>query len=62
MEGRFEIVLRGRPAYSEFSDFDGFVSDAPFMRFGGPYRNPEDLAAIYGEYNSPGRSTSSKRG
>jgi len=49
MEGRFEIVLRGRPAYSEFSDFDGFVRDAPFMRFGGPYKNPEDLATIYGE-------------
>ncbi|AVA25213.1 glycosyl transferase family 1 [Rhizobium sp. NXC24] len=49
MEGRFEIILRGRPAYSEFGDFDGFVRDAPFMRFGGPYKNPEDLAAIYGE-------------
>lgn len=49
MDGRFEIVLRGRPARSEFSDFDGFVRDAPFMRFGGPYKNPEDLAAIYGE-------------
>ncbi|MFS8110540.1 glycosyl transferase family 1 [Rhizobium jaguaris] len=49
MGGRFEIVLRGRPAYSEFSDFDGVVRDAPFMRFDGPYKNPEDLAAIYGE-------------
>ncbi|MEF0940952.1 glycosyl transferase family 1 [Rhizobium sp. BR 362] len=49
MEGRFEIILRGRPAHSEFSDFDGFVRNAPFMHFGGPYKNPEDLAAIYGE-------------
>ncbi|AEH83350.1 succinoglycan biosynthesis glycosyltransferase ExoL [Sinorhizobium meliloti] len=49
MEGRFEIVLRGRPAYSEFDDFDGFVRDEPFMRFEGAYRNPEDLAEIYGE-------------
>ncbi|MBB5574528.1 MULTISPECIES: glycosyl transferase family 1 [Rhizobium] len=49
MEGRFEIVLRGRPAHSEFDDFDVFVRDAPFMHFGGPYKNPEDLAAIYGE-------------
>lgn len=49
MEGRFEIVLRGRPAYSEFDDFDGFVRNEPFMRFEGAYRNPEDLAEIYGE-------------
>ena len=49
MEGRFEIVLRGRPAYSEFTDFDGFVAAEPYLRFDGAYRNPEDLAAIYGE-------------
>lgn len=48
MQGRFEIVLRGRPAYREFADFEGFVAHQPFMRFEGPYRNPEDLAAIYG--------------
>ncbi|PDT83235.1 glycosyl transferase family 1 [Sinorhizobium sp. BJ1] len=49
MEGRYEVVLRGRPAYSEFRDFDGFVQNEPFMRFGGAYRNPEDLAEIYGD-------------
>lgn len=49
MEGRFEVVLRGRPAYSEFDDFDGLVAREPFLRFEGPYRNPEDLSAIYGE-------------
>jgi succinoglycan biosynthesis protein ExoL len=49
MEGRFEIVLRGRPAYSEFADFDGFVRDAPFLHFAGAYRNPEDLAGIYND-------------
>ncbi|MEP9399389.1 glycosyl transferase family 1 [Mesorhizobium sp. KR2-14] len=48
-QGRFEVVLRGRPAYSEFADFDGFVAAEPHMRFEGAYRNPEDLAAIYGE-------------
>lgn len=47
MQGRVEIVLRGRPAYSEFEDFDGFVAAEPYMRFEGPYRNPEDLRAIY---------------
>lgn len=49
MNGRFEIVLRGRPAYSEFDDFDGFVANEPFMTFHGAYRNPEDLAAVYNE-------------
>lgn len=49
MEGRVEIVLRGRPAYSEFDDFDRFVTDEPFMQFHGPYANPEDLQRIYDE-------------
>ncbi|MCV9962772.1 glycosyl transferase family 1 [Pararhizobium sp. BT-229] len=49
MDGEFEIVLRGRPAYSEFDDFNGFVKNEPFMTFHGPYKNPEDLAAIYDE-------------
>jgi succinoglycan biosynthesis protein ExoL len=47
MEGRFRVVLRGRPAYSEFDDFDGFVRAEPFVDFHGAYRNPEDLAEIY---------------
>lgn len=49
MNGRFEIVLRGRPAYGEIPDFDAFVEAEPYLRFEGPYRNPEDLATIYGE-------------
>jgi len=49
MDGRIEIVLRGRPAYSEFEDFDRFVADEPFMRFHGAYANPEDLQKIYDE-------------
>lgn len=47
--GRFEVVLRGLPAYREFADFDGFVAAEPYLSFAGPYRNPDDLAAIYGE-------------
>ncbi|MBZ9798845.1 glycosyl transferase family 1 [Mesorhizobium sp. ES1-4] len=47
MEGRFEIVLRGRPALSEFPDFHAFVDAEPYLSFRGPYRNPEDMAAIY---------------
>lgn len=46
-EGRFEVVLRGRPALSEFSDFDGTIRAEPFVDFHGPYRNPEDVEAIY---------------
>lgn len=49
MEGRFEVTLRGRPAYREFEDFEGFVAAEPHLRFAGAYRNPQDLAAIYGQ-------------
>ncbi len=49
MAGRFEVVMRGRPAYSEFSDFDATVAAEPFIRFEGPYSNSEDLPRIYGE-------------
>lgn len=49
LDGRFEIVLRGRPALSEFPDFHAFVESEPWLSFGGPYRNPEDMAMIYRE-------------
>jgi len=49
MEGRFEIVLRGRPALSEFPDFHAFVESEPWLSFRGPYRNPEDMEAIYSD-------------
>ena len=49
MEGRVEIVLRGRPVYSEFSNFDDLVATEPFISFQGPYRNPEELAQIYSD-------------
>lgn len=49
MDGKVEIILRGRPAYSEFDDFDGLVAKAPHVSFLGPYKNPEDLASIYNE-------------
>ena len=48
MEGRYQAVLRGRPAQSEFADFEADVAAKPHLSFEGPYRNPEDLAAIYG--------------
>ncbi|WP_375450178.1 glycosyl transferase family 1 [uncultured Devosia sp.] len=48
-EGRVEVVLRGRPALGEFANFHGFVEAQTHLRFAGPYRNPDDLAAIYSE-------------
>lgn len=47
LEGRVEVVLRGRPALTEFADFHGTVSAAPNLTYGGTYRYPDDLADIY---------------
>ncbi|BCH31648.1 glycosyl transferase family 1 [Mesorhizobium sp. L-8-10] len=49
MGGEVEVILRGRPAYGEFADFDGYVASEPYLSFLGPYRNPDDLPAIYGD-------------
>jgi succinoglycan biosynthesis protein ExoL len=49
MDGKVEIEMRGRPAYSEFDDFDRIVAEAPHVQFHGSYQNPEDLARIYDE-------------
>jgi succinoglycan biosynthesis protein ExoL len=48
-EGAVEIVLRGRPSASVFPHFDAAIAGFPHIRFGGPYRNPEDLPALYGD-------------
>ena len=47
--GAIEIVLRGRPSESVFPNFPADIANLPQVRFAGPYRNPDDLAAIYGE-------------
>ncbi len=47
--GAIEVVLRGKPSRASFVDLERRVADEPFMRFAGPYRNPEDLPAIYGD-------------
>lgn len=47
--GKVEVVLRGRPARGEFADFDNVVADEPYVEFHGAYRNPDELAAIYGD-------------
>lgn len=43
-----EVRLHGRPAYSEFADFDAQVAAAPNVSFGGAYA-PADLPRLYGE-------------
>jgi succinoglycan biosynthesis protein ExoL len=47
--GAIEIVLRGRPSKATFPNFEAEVTNLPHVRFGGSYRYPDDLSAIYGE-------------
>jgi succinoglycan biosynthesis protein ExoL len=47
--GTIEVIIRGQPSRAVFADFDAEVADRPHVRYAGPYRNPDDLAGIYGE-------------
>lgn len=47
MEGKVQVVLRGKPAYQEFDNFDADVAAEPYLSFEGPYKSPEDLKLIY---------------
>ena len=47
--GRFRVVLRGRPALDVIPDFHAVIAANPDLSFGGAYRWPDDLPAIYGE-------------
>lgn len=49
MQGRVLVEMRGRPAHGEFDDFDALVAREPYISFHGAYKNPEDLAEIYGQ-------------
>ncbi|WP_230987461.1 glycosyltransferase family protein [Allorhizobium terrae] len=49
MDGRVVVDMRGRPAHSEFDDFDALIAREPYISFHGAYRNPEDLAEIYSQ-------------
>lgn len=46
-EGLVQVVIRGRPSYDQFEDFDAQTSDTPGLSFIGPYKNPDDLPAMY---------------
>jgi hypothetical protein len=41
------VDIRGKPAYTEFDDFDRQTAETPGVTFGGPYA-PKDLPALYG--------------
>ncbi|WP_243626096.1 glycosyltransferase [Phenylobacterium hankyongense] len=43
-----EVVIHGRPAYTEFDDFDAQVAAAPNVSFGGAY-TAADLPRLYGD-------------
>ena len=47
-EGRFTVELHGRPAVGVLDDLVERIAAEPFMRYGGPYRYPDDLARLYG--------------
>jgi succinoglycan biosynthesis protein ExoL len=49
MDGKIEVVLRGRPALTEFDDFHAKTAAQPGLHFAGPYRNPDDLTTIYSD-------------
>lgn len=47
--GRWRVVLRGKPALDVMPDFHAIHQSNPDLHYLGPYRSPEDLAAIYAE-------------
>lgn len=48
-QGRFEVVLRGRPAPGVLDHLADVATREPHLRFEGPYRAPDDLPRIYDE-------------
>lgn len=46
--GALEVDIRGKPSPAVFADFAGLIDAHPHLRFGGPYRMPDDLAQLYG--------------
>ncbi|MGC9400801.1 glycosyltransferase [Vibrio genomosp. F10 str. 9ZC157] len=47
LKGKVTVTIWGKPAYTEFSDFDALVNNEPYIEFKGPYCFPDDLAKIY---------------
>lgn len=49
MDGKVKVIIRGRPSYDQFDNFEAETIDTPGLSYEGPYKNPEDLARIYSE-------------
>ncbi|WEK05815.1 MAG: glycosyl transferase family 1 [Candidatus Devosia phytovorans] len=47
INGKLDVTLRGRPARTEFSDFDATTEAAPHLNYAGVYCYPDDLPDIY---------------
>ncbi|CAM4164899.1 hypothetical protein [Vibrio agarivorans] len=47
MAGKVQVVIHGKPAYTEFDDFISTIANEPYIEFQGPYVFPDDLADIY---------------
>ena len=62
MDGRFEVVLRGRPAYSEFGDFDGLWRPSRISVLPAPTATPRISPRSTAKCISAGRSISSRKG
>jgi hypothetical protein len=48
-DGAVEIIIRGRPSGAAFPNFEAEIASLRHVHYLGPYRNPSDLATIYGE-------------
>lgn len=47
--GSVKVIIRGRPALDQFTNFEAQTADTPGLHFAGPYKNPADLEKIYTE-------------
>ncbi|MCH2547820.1 MAG: glycosyl transferase family 1 [Alphaproteobacteria bacterium] len=45
--GKIEVIIRGKPAYDQFDDFDAQISRVEGLNFYGAYKNPDDLKEMY---------------
>ncbi len=47
--GEIEVIIRGRPAYDQFDNFQAIIDKTEGLYFYGSYKNPKDLNEIYNE-------------
>ena len=49
MNGKVEVIIRGKPALDQFDDFYAQTSGTEGLSFHGAYKNPDDLPSIYSD-------------